>query len=77
VLVLVIFNDARNPFQITLDLHAFASTEASASAYRTSHTERLAPLGEIPIVDKKLAILAPVRSVTTLVISNAVARIGP
>jgi O-glycosyl hydrolase len=70
VLVLVAVNDGHKVFQTTFDLHAFSAVGAHALAYRTSPSENVAALGEIPVMDKKLALFASARSVTTLVISN-------
>lgn len=68
-LVIVLVNaDTVTNISYKLDLNLFASTGASASAYRTSPTQDCAQLSNINISNNIFSYTAPARSVTTFVV---------
>lgn len=70
-LVLVVTNDTSSNADYTYNLSGFDAIGASAAAYRTSATENLAQLSNIPVTGKALSITAAANSITTYVIPDA------
>lgn len=70
-LVLVTVNAGAETVEYVFDLNKFQSLPASARPYRTSASEDLALLAEIPVAAKTVTMRAPPRSITTLVLGSA------
>ncbi|MDQ2798910.1 MAG: RICIN domain-containing protein [Armatimonadota bacterium] len=74
--ILVTTNDGDAPANIAFDLSQFARLGTTASATRTSATEKWTALPAAPLMGKRLAVTLPPKSVTSYVISGA-AYTGP
>jgi O-glycosyl hydrolase len=70
-LVLVAVNAGMEAAEYVFDLNRFQSLPVSARPYRTSASEDLARLAEIPVTNKTVSVQAPPRSITTLVLGSA------
>lgn len=70
-LVLVRDNPDVQEARSAVDLSRFARLGATATAYRTSPAENLAPLPELPLSGKTLVAALPAQSITTFVITDA------
>ena len=71
-LVLVAVNAGTSPVAYAFDLGKFQSLPTAAQAYRTSSTQNLASLADVPVQSKSIALEAPALSVTTLVLKGIV-----
>jgi O-glycosyl hydrolase len=72
-LVLVAVNaDSTTPAAYAFDLGKFQILPQAAQVYRTSATQNVASLADIPVQGKSIAFEAPARSVTTLVLKGGV-----
>jgi O-glycosyl hydrolase len=71
-LVLVAVNAGTTPVAYAFDLGKFQSLPQAAQVYRTSATQNLVSLAEIPVQSKSIALEAPALSVTTLVLKGSV-----
>lgn len=70
-LVIVSTNDTDASTNVIYDLSRFRRLPASLRAYRTSATENLVSLPDIPLTGKKLVAALPAHSVTTFVLAGA------
>lgn len=71
-LVLVAVNPAAAATAFPFNLSAFQALPSVAQAFRTSADEDLARLADLPVADRQVTVQAPPRSVTTVVLRNAV-----
>jgi hypothetical protein len=71
-LVLVAVNPGAAPVDYVFDLGKFQSLPQAAQAYRTSATQNVASLADIPVQGKSVSLESPALSITTLVLKGAV-----
>ena len=71
-LVLVAVNAGTTPVTYAFDLGKFQSVPSAAQAYRTSSTQNLASLADVPVQSKSIALEMPALSVTTLVLKGVI-----
>ena len=76
-LTIVTVNDSPAPLTATFDLSAFASVGSSVRRYRTSSNENLKQIKDEAVMDSQFSSTLPAYSVTTHVLSNAVANSRP
>jgi len=69
-LVLVYENGTAQDMSVTFDLSRFGRITGSAAVYRTSATENLARLPDLPLSTGRLTAPAPARSITTYVMAG-------
>lgn len=76
-LTIVVTNDSSRSRNYNIDLSKFASTNSYAVSYRTSAKESLRSAGNPSITNKKMAITAAAKSITTYVIDGVTSNASP
>jgi len=70
-ITIVAVNDRPDACTDVFKISGVKTTSGTATVYRTSADENLAPQPAISMLNNKLTVTLPARSVTTLVISNS------
>lgn len=76
-LCFVVINDSKYSHNYTFDLSKFSSLDRDVSIYRTSTSENLNKLDNMPIDGNSLDVMISPQSITTFVINNAVTNLEP
>jgi len=76
-LCFVVINDSKHSHNYTFDLSKFSSLDSDVSIYRTSTSENLNKLDNMPIDGNSLNVVISPQSITTFVIENAMTNLEP
>ena len=76
-LCFVVINDSKYSHNYTFDLSKFSSLDRDVSIYRTSTSENLNKLDNMPIDGSSLNVVISPQSITTFVIENAMTNLEP